>query len=136
MSRSRKAGLELQALQLAATKSTPRVSLDPANQTLSLEGQSYPENAYKFYEPIFSWLDQYLQEQQRVKVEIRLSYLNTSSSKCLMMFLDKLEGAHNQGKRVELNWFYDPDNESELESAEEFQEDISFPFYVIPAAEA
>jgi len=119
----------MEKLYIEPTKGTPEINFDPAQNLLILKGQSYPENAFKFYEPIFHWVDAYLEEvKEEVTIEINLPYINTSSSKCLMMLLDKFDEAYNQGKKITLNWYYDEENESELECAEEFQEDLTIPF--------
>ena len=126
----------LQKLYIEKTKGTPEVIFDPEKNTLVLKGQSYPENAFKFYQPIFEWVDQYLaQFNSAILMEVKLSYINTSSSKCIMMLLEKLEEAFQKGADLKINWYYDVENESELECAEEFQEDVKFPFNIIPSQE-
>ena len=126
----------LQKLYIEKTKGTPEVVFDPEQNTLILRGQSYPENAFKFYLPVFEWVDQYLaQFNSPILMEVKLSYINTSSSKCIMMLLEKLEDAFQKGADLKLNWYYDVENESELECAEEFQEDVNFPFNIIPLQE-
>lgn len=53
---------------------------------LSLNGQSYPENAFKFYELILAWTDGYLANlapETEVLVQFHMPYINTSSTKCL-----------------------------------------------------
>ena len=128
----------METLFIERTKSTPEVCLDPERNLIILRGQSYPENAFKFYEPIFEWLGKYLdglQNEVTVMIDFLLPYINTSSSKCIMMFLEKCDEAFLAGKQIKLNWYYHPDNESELECAEEFQEDLSLPFEIIPREE-
>ncbi|NOU92720.1 DUF1987 domain-containing protein [Paenibacillus sp. LMG 31456] len=121
-------------LQIQGTKSTPEVIFDGTLHTLSVKGQSYPENSFKFYEPIFLWIDEYLQKltTEEVHIHFTLPYINTSSSKCIMMLLEKFDQAHLDGKSLDLNWYYSADNESELECAEEFKEDMSLPFHILP----
>lgn len=121
-------------LHIEGSKSTPTVIFDSEKNLLFLQGQSYPENAFKFYEPIFQWLDKYLENLNTdvlVQIDFNLPYINTSSSKCIMMLLEKLDKAHESGKNIILNWYYNEDNESELECAEEFKEDLSLPFNII-----
>ncbi|MOA55695.1 hypothetical protein D3C78_1795300 [compost metagenome] len=48
-----------------------------------------------------------------------------------MMLLDRLEEAYLGGKLIALIWYYHSDNESELECAEEFKEDLTLPFHII-----
>ncbi len=120
-------------LHIEGSKSTPTVILDAEKNNLFLQGQSYPENAFKFYEPIFQWVDEYLEKlnaEVLVQIDFNLPYINTSSSKCIMMLLEKLDKAYESGKKLTLNWYYNEDNESELECAEEFKEDLTFPFNI------
>lgn len=123
----------MENLIIEATRGTPQINFDAQKKLLKLEGQSYPENAFKFYEPVFNWIDEYIEKfnSETLKVEISLRYANTSSSKCILMILDKFEEAFVQGLILSLDWYCNLENESELETAEEFKEDISFPFNII-----
>lgn len=124
----------MEGLFIEQTKSTPKVAIDPQKAKLSIEGQSYPENAFKFYEPIFTWMDEYLaqlEEDAVLEIYFNMPYINTSSSKCMMMLFEKLEEAYEEGKKVAIRWYYDEDNEVALECAEEFKEDFSLPFEIV-----
>ena len=128
----------MEALVIEQTKSTPAIHFDPENNLLSIKGQSYPENSFKFYEPVFAWLDEYLtsvETQVTVRIYFHMPYINTSSSKCLMMLLEKLENAHQRGQAVSVRWYYDTENEMALECAEEFKEDLTLPFQISAAAD-
>ncbi|MEF3306109.1 DUF1987 domain-containing protein [Paenibacillus sp. GYB003] len=124
----------MQPYTIAGTKSSPAVDFNPADNVLTLIGQSYPENAFKFYEPILEWLDDYLAQlspEDEAVARFQIPYMNTSSTKCLMMLLEKLDGAYAQGKRVAVRWSCNPENEGEFECAEELKEDLSLPFDII-----
>lgn len=123
----------MQSYYVAGTKSSPTVHFDPVENVLLLEGQSYPENAFKIYEPIFEWVDLYLSGlgEQQVVVEFRMPYMNTSSTKCIIMLLDKFDMAYSKGKHIYVRWICNPDNESEFECAEELKEDLSLPFDIV-----
>jgi hypothetical protein len=125
----------MEKLFIDQTKSTPQIDFDPETNELRLKGQSYPENAFKFYEPVLKWVDEYLtlaEGEIQIDLEFEMPYINTSSAKCIMMLLDRFETAHSRGKTISINWYYDDDNESSLECAEEFREDVSLPFNIIP----
>jgi hypothetical protein len=125
----------MERLYIEETKGTPKIDFDPETNILLMKGQSYPENAFKFYEDIFKWVDEYLnliEGEVLVEIKFNLPYINTSSSKCIMMLLEKFEAAYSSGKCISINWFYDAENESELECAEEFKEDVNLPFNIIP----
>lgn len=128
----------MEVLHIEATKSTPEIQFDPGKNKLRIKGQSYPENAFRFYEPVFVWMDAYLRQlEQEVVVELyfHMPYINTSSSKCMMMFLEKLDEAHQVGKKIMIRWYYDKQNETALECAEEFKEDLTLPFEISPLEE-
>lgn len=120
-------------INIEASKSTPEIRFN--EDTLMISGQSYPENAVSFYAPVFTWLDAYLENlgNNTAIFAFNLIYMNTSSSKCMMDFIDKLQAAYILGKKVIIKWYCDPENESLLECAEEFKEDIDFPFEIILA---
>jgi len=129
----------MKTLLIEKTKATPQVQFDAENRTLSLQGQSYPENAFKFYEPLFIWIDEFslqVAEGELISLELSMPCINTSSSKCVLMLLEKLEDAREKGKRIVVNWYYDAGNESELECAEEFKDFVDIEFNIIPKEES
>lgn len=115
-------------LEIPATSQTPNVHFDEEAQCLNIIGECYPENISKFSSPIFSWLDNYLENlgEQLFTINIELVYFNSSSSKMLLDLFDRLEieVSENQ-KEIVVNWIYDPENESALEYGEEFKEDLT-----------
>lgn len=121
-------------ITISGTQSTPEIRSDWAAGQLHLRGDSYPENSYELFNQVFEWLEQFLAQQpaRPLSLEITLLYLNTSSIKVLMDIFDLLEAAHDQGKPVGVNWYYDERNERVAELAEEFREDCTFPFAIIP----
>jgi hypothetical protein len=122
-------------LYYEASATTPAVELDSARGRLEIRGESYPENALEFYRPVISAVDELLEGSETgLTILIDLSYLNTSSVKVLMDILDSAEEAHQAGAPVTVEWRYDQDNDRSLEMAEEFQEDLSLPFEMVPVA--
>jgi hypothetical protein len=126
----------MERLLIEATKSTPTVDFNAGRKQLTIRGESYPENSFQFYDPILQWLDSFLKQaspEGPIVMDLQLSYINTSSSKCLMMILEKLEEAKTSGHCVSVNWYYDPENENELECAEEFRDFVELTeFNIIP----
>ncbi|RYX84096.1 DUF1987 domain-containing protein [bacterium] len=122
-------------IRLTATQSSPAViaTVTPGshNGSLEMRGDSYPENSFEFFTPVFKWVESLLAEPDAtLKIELHLLYLNTSSVKAMMDIFDLLEEAHEEGKKVSIAWYYDNDNERIAELAEEFKEDCSFPFAI------
>jgi hypothetical protein len=125
--------MSIERLQRTATASTPSVDFDPAAGILRLSGESYPENAFDYFRPLLAWASAYLaQAHPPIVAEIALSYLNTSSIKSVMDLLDLLEAAHRRGANVSVRWSYAEDNERALEMIEEFKEEVTLPFFIVP----
>jgi hypothetical protein len=118
-------------LNIPATQSTPGITAVWASGNLSMRGDSYPENSFKFFVPIIKWIKDYLANSaESLHLDLRLLYLNTSSVKGMMDIFDMLEQAHDDGKKVSVTWYYDSDNERVAELANEFKEDCSFTFEI------
>lgn len=119
-------------LSIDKTQSTPAVSGDWARGILAMDGDSYPENSYDFFNAVIDWIEAYLDASDRpLRLDLRLVYMNTSSVKAMMDVFDLLEAAHQDGAQVQVNWYYDPQNERVAELAEEFKEDCTFTFNII-----
>ena len=68
-------------------------------------------------------------------VNIRLEYFNTSSSKCILDVFKRLESIHRAKHDVEINWFYEEDDEDMLEAGEDYDSIIKVPFKMIEIVE-
>lgn len=117
----------MERLVLKKTQSTLGVDFDPARGRLEMRGESYPENSLKFFQPLLDWLDGYLGSLGRddeVRVDLDIIYFNSSSSKALMNFFERLEEAARQGVSVNVLWRYHEENEIAFECGEEFGEEL------------
>ena len=122
--------------KIEATNQTPEVCFYTDINTIEFKGESYPENILEFSVPVFSWLEEYLEQlkEQTFTVNIELTYFNSSSSKMLLDLFDRLEEeVSEKGKNIVVNWLYDVENDSALEYGEEFQEDLeTLVFNLVP----
>lgn len=123
----------MEVLRIDPKKDSPGILCDPEQGRVEINGESYPENAAKFYTPVFAWIEAYLQAARPLAVDLRLTYLNSSSSKIVLNLLDLLENAVGRGIQVEVRWFYHVDNQTLLDCGEEFAEDCGdLPFHLVP----
>ena len=115
-------------LIVEATRSSPAIHFDAVTHRLSIRGESYPENAAAFYAPVFAWLKNFLANLDRaatVRVDLEILYLNSSSTKVMLNFLDLLDQAVQEGAQIVVNWHYDPDNEAVLECGQDFSAELT-----------
>ncbi len=114
------------------TLKTPFVKFDSDKGLVEIKGRSIPENSIEFYKPLIDWLDKYSdQPSGKTSVNIKLEYFNTSSSKCILDIFRKLELIHKKGNEVEINWYYEEDDEDMFEAGEDYQSIINIPFKMI-----
>lgn len=110
----------------------PGVIFDKEKGKFELTGKACPENMEEFYEPLFNWLDEYLdQPNNDTLFSIKLLYYNTASSKALLKILQKLEKLHNKKFNVKVLWHYDEEDEEMLIAGEDYSELINIPFEFI-----
>lgn len=114
----------MEKLFIEQTKFTPKVLLDFEKGIIEIEGDSLPENTNEFYKPLMSALDNYLSNpKEKSIINLKLTYFNSSSSKLLYNFFEKLEEASSDYD-IEINWCYEEDNVSMEEAGSDFAEDF------------
>jgi hypothetical protein len=122
----------MNALIREATKGTPRVRLYP-NGEMYIEGRSLPEDPIEFYSEILRWVTKC--ECENVSINIRLEYMNTSSSKELYTFFNYIK-RNATIKHAIVNWYYEEGDEDVYEIGREFENVIELPFFYHEYAEA
>lgn len=106
----------LASLHIKATDTTPEVRLDAQSGVLEIKGRSLPENAVEFYNPILAWMDSYIKSSPtKTTVNIDLDYLNSISEKIVVEFLKAARSLVDQGHTVEVNWYYDEEDEKMMD---------------------
>ncbi len=118
------------------TPKTPYVRLDGEKGIIEIKGRSIPENSIEFYKPLIDWLEEYGSSvDSETAVNVQLEYFNTSSSKCILDIFKKLESIYKKGQKVEVNWYYEEDDEDMFEAGEDYQSIINIPFKMIEMEE-
>ncbi len=93
-------------LFIEATKDTPRILFDAEKNIFQITEKSLPEDAIGFFQPVFDWLNQYIDNpNDESTFEFFLEYFSTSTAKQLtkiMYLLEKL----SEKTGVKIVWKY------------------------------
>ena len=116
----------MQDLIIQPDNSSPAIHFDAGKHLLQITGESYPENTVLFYEPVFLWLQTYLDKSrdEDILLEIELVYFNSSSSKVLSDLFELLSQCVHQQSSITVHWRYHRENDMSLEYGEEFQDEF------------
>ena len=104
---------------------------------IRLSGRSIPQNARQLYKICFDWVEQYIESPAReTKVDLFFEYIDTSSIRCVVDILTKLSRIpENKHKRVEINWYYEKDDEDSFDLGAYIQAHLKIPFNIIAIEE-
>jgi len=106
------------------SRNTPEVILDTNKKYFSLRGVSYPENAQKFYGPIFDMAKNYIDKKKQkneITMEVDFDYFNTSSARMLYQIFRLFNNAAESNKMgVNIVWKYESDDMDMIESGKDF----------------
>ncbi|MCL1988631.1 MAG: DUF1987 domain-containing protein [Firmicutes bacterium] len=112
-------------LELPKTESTPYVLLDSEKCYMTFKGECYSENVIDFFKNITVWLTEFLASNfAELDFDCELDYFNSSSSKMLYNILLALDESASKGKKININWYVDPENDVLIEHGEDFQEEL------------
>lgn len=122
----------MENLQIKKTKYTVGVQFDMDKGILEMNGASYPENAFEFFDPLIKWVREFISETKNpIVLNIKVNYLNTSSSKCIYDLLEILGKFKRDGGNLQINWHYESDDDDIMEAGKEFADDAELVFNLI-----
>ncbi len=120
---------------IRSSRVTPSVYFNPNKGILDMRGKSSPEDPLAFYNYVLNSLDSYAdQGQNKMVTNLAFEYFNTSSSKCLFIFMKKLAKIDQSGKKVVVNWFFEEGDEDMREAGEDLESmfDMNFNYREVP----
>ena len=110
----------------------PAIILDNEKGIFEITGSSHPEDAIKFYTPVFDWLTKYAEHPNTaMNFDFYFQYFNSSSSKQIFKLISILENIANKSK-VKIRWQYDREDTDMLSSGERFAKMSTIPFEFLP----
>ncbi len=123
-------------LHIDRTDTSPQIDLDLDNGLLEFIGRSLPHNSEQFYGRVYRWLEEYLEEpHHHTTVNMRLDYLDTSSSKHLYNIFRRLDAMNERGQQVQVNWHYETGDEEMAETGKDYQSLFKLDFQFVEVKE-
>ena len=115
---------------------TPNIEFNYDSGELIISVRSIPENSIEFYKPVIEWLELLkISDKDKIVLDIKLEYFNTSSSKCILDVFKKLEEIKGVGKEASIRWFFESDDEDMEEAGQDFSAIIKVPLELITVKE-
>ena len=109
----------------------PGVHFDVSTGICEISGESYMEEAYKFYLPLINWIKQFTeQEKKSISLKIKLIYFNTSTSKCLLDIFEILKKYEEDGGSISVTWYYDKDDPDMVDEVKDFEKEAEMEFQI------
>jgi hypothetical protein len=129
-------GMATKRFHIERTETSPQIDLDLDQGVLEFIGRSLPHNSEQFYSRVYRWLEEYLQEPKgETTVNMKLDYLDTSSSKHLYNIFQKLDAVCERGQKVNVNWHYEHGDEEMAETGKDYQSFFNLEFNFIEVKE-
>ena len=119
----------MKELIIEAAYNTPFIHFDPGTGEMRIEGRSIPENPDDLYMRLIKWLHSYFEEPcPLTRAILKLEYVNSGSSKFLLEILRIMSKHHEQGKKCEVDWYYEEEDERIMELGYHFESTTELPF--------
>ena len=114
------------------TFNTPEIQIIASEGTIRIEGRSIPEDPGDFFERIIQQVNEYYHQPQILtKIDIKLEYVNSGSSKFLLEILRIIRRNYESGHDCIVNWYFEEDDESIQELGIHYQNTLKIPFRLI-----
>ena len=112
--------------------SLPGIIFENETGKFQIYGESFPEDAYEFFNPIFNWMDEYIENPHETTIlDFQLSYFNTVSAKNFLHIMTQMEKLTSTGHNAKIRWFYNNGDEDMIEAGEEFESIVNVDFEMI-----
>lgn len=119
----------MEPFKVTGTSQYPNIVLDKASGKFEFSGNSLPEDAKAFFDPIIQWIENYaLDPNPETVVRFKMVYYNTPSSKLLFQVLKRFERIAASGNKISVIWAYNEDDIDIKDAGRDLAEHIKIPF--------
>ncbi|HCM59729.1 MAG TPA: nuclear pore complex subunit [Bacteroidales bacterium] len=117
---------KLTDLIVEKTSKTPQIELRYSSGEISLTGRSLPENASRIYEPVLTWVSNYvIQPQPVTNLRLKIEYFNTSSSLWISKIVKTLTRINNPDYRLMVHVYIPLEEYDDMKLSGDFRESFN-----------
>ncbi len=122
----------MESLIIPSGQNTPSIDFNAQTGKLEITGISIPEDVTGFYQTVFNWLMQYIQNPApNTELHIHLNYFNSASAKAILDIMNYLEALLDRNANVMVFWHYLDIDEDMFSTGKEFQSLVKIPFQFV-----
>jgi hypothetical protein len=122
----------MNSIEIIATADTPAIKFYPDRGFLEIRGRSISESSAIFYRPLLNSVEQYMfKPVSPTLVHIRFDYFNTSSAKCIIELLKRMESLPKKNIKVEINWYYRPEVPTMYQAGMDYKSILNLDFKMV-----
>ncbi len=123
-------------IHIDPTETSPEIDIDIEHGVVEFIGRSLPNNSDQFYQRVYHWIDEYLRTPKATTtVNIKLDYLDTSSSKHFYNIFERLNAVTEQGQTVDVRWHFEHGDEDMEETGKDYENLFNMNFQFIEQEE-
>ncbi len=124
----------MESIRIEKTAKSPLFIL--TDGYIRLSGRSIPQNSRQSYKICFDWVEQYIKNPQKeTKIDLFFEYIDTSSIRCVVDILTTLSSIKDDNHQIEVNWYYEDDDEDSYDLGAYIQAHLKIPFNIISIEE-
>jgi len=118
-------------LIIEATRTSLGIEYLYSKGLLRLSGDSYPENAADFFQPLLQWVNEYVRvPHEQTTVEFRVKYFNTSSSRYIFQIMEILHTFEARDNAVKVVWISQGQDDDMLDTWRELMDELEMAYAV------
>ena len=111
---------------------SPRTILDKDLAMFESSGNSYMSNPVMHYSAVLNWLNEYVRDPlPETRFVFNLEYSNSATIKLLNEIIIVLLKIKGTSKKLEIQWYYNDDDEDCIDIGKQFETINKFPFNFI-----
>ncbi len=119
----------MEPLIIKGEENSPSITLNKQENNFEISGRSLPEEVMDFYTPVMNWLDRYVKDpNDKTVFKLKFDYINSASQRAVQEILTILEKIQEQGREIEIEWYFMADDDDMKEAGLEYSEIINIPF--------